>query len=305
MYSMGTDDSTPFSARIRGAHAQIDNDFPTDARIGLIHLLHEMVRRKYAEGWQHIAREIQRIARLPPTVYADASFDADGAAETDSEKIINQLPWEKVYDFCERLYGYLARTDGYYDSDGEFIGTPKSEVQLFIATELQRLFVEEGLAFEFRDGLVQRRGRRHTVERISRAEMVLGDSRLDQARKHYDKALRFFRSPTKPDYENAVKEAVCAVEASGKALFSDANATTLGDLIKWLTGNEAGKLPKAIAQTLNGLYGFRSGGEGIGHGGATGGAATAEIAEYTLALAASQIILLVDLAKANESEIPF
>ncbi|OFV99643.1 MAG: hypothetical protein A3H28_14575 [Acidobacteria bacterium RIFCSPLOWO2_02_FULL_61_28] len=102
-----------------------------------------------------------------------------------------------------------------------------------------------------------------------------------------------------------MKEAVCAVEASGKELFPEAKATTLGDLVKWLTGNEAGKLPKALAQTFAGLYGFRSGGEGVGHGGAAGGAATPEIAEYALALAASQIILLVDLANANESEIPF
>jgi hypothetical protein len=36
-----------------------------------------------------------------------------------------------------------------------------------------------------------------------------------------------------------------------------------------------------------------------------GGAATNNIAEYALALAASQIILLADLAKAEEDEVPF
>jgi hypothetical protein len=76
---------------------------------------------------------------------------------------------------------------------------------------------------------VHRKGRKHTADLVSRADVVLGDPRLDSARKHYAKAAQFFRAPTKADYENAVKEAVCAVEAAGKALFPEAKAATLGD----------------------------------------------------------------------------
>jgi hypothetical protein len=133
---------------------------------------------------------------------------------------------------------------------------------------------------------------------------VLGDKRLDAARKHYQKGLQFFREPVRPDYENAVKEAVCAVEAAGKVLFPEAKAATLGDLAKWLTGS-TGLVPKSLGLTFTGLYGFRSGGEGVGHGGASGGVATADVAEYALAIAASQIILLVDITSAQEPEIPF
>jgi hypothetical protein len=88
-------------------------------------------------------------------------------------------------------------------------------------------------------------------------------------------------------------------------LFPNVKANTLDDSIKWLTGSEPGKLPKAISQTFTGLYGFRNGGEGVAHGGTTGGAATTSIAEYVLASAASQIILLVDLANAEDEDIPF
>jgi hypothetical protein len=128
---------------------------------------------------------------------------------------------------------------------------------------------------------------------------------LDSARRHFAKAQQYFRDREKPDHENAVKESVCEVEAAAKGLFPNARASTLGDSIKWLTGGEPGKLPKAIGQTLTGLYAFRSGGEGVGHGGATGGAVTPALAEYALAVAASQIILLVDLASGEEEEIPF
>jgi hypothetical protein len=101
-----------------------------------------------------------------------------------------------------------------------------------------------------------------------------------------------------------VKEAVCATEATARALFPD-GGSTLGEVVKSITGSEIGQLPKAIAKAFDGLYGFRNAGEGVGHGGTTGGAVTKELAEYALAVAASQIVLLVDLAAAAEPVIPF
>lgn len=292
----------PFSARNRRSTVPIDGDFPTSARTGLLHLLSEGIRKDYLEGWTAIALELQRIARVPPQTYTRPDSTA---ARENAGAILETLPWDRMYDFCERLHSYLATQAGYYDDDREYvIRTSKSDVQLFFSNELQRLFQEENLAFEFRDGLVQRRGRRHTVNHVSRAEAVLADARLETARTHFAKAQRYFRDRIRPDPENAVKEAVCAVEAAAKDLFPNAKATTLGDATKWLTGTEPGKLPKAIGQTFTGLYAFRSGGDGVGHGGSTGGAATTSIAEYVLAVAASQIILLVDLAN-TEEDIPF
>lgn len=43
----------------------------------------------------------------------------------------------------------------------------------------------------------------------------------------------------------------------------------------------------------------------MGHGGAEGGVATLEVAEYVLAVCASQIIFLFDVAKQQDKEIPF
>ncbi len=106
------------------------------------------------------------------------------------------LTWDKVYDFCERLYSHLTKDVGYYAGEAEAweITTPKSEVQKYTANELQRLFLEEHLAFEFSDGRVRRRGRRHTAEQVSRAQLVLGDPRLSSALAHFNKALRYFRN---------------------------------------------------------------------------------------------------------------
>ena len=50
----------------------------------------------------------------------------------------------------------LACEVGYFDERDEYnVKTSRSEVQTYIADELQRLFLEESLAFEFSDGVVQ------------------------------------------------------------------------------------------------------------------------------------------------------
>jgi AbiJ N-terminal domain 4 len=296
--------NVPFSSQIIGSHQKIDADFPRTARLGLLHLIFDLIEKEYIHDYIKVAKELERIGRLEPTDYETRSSKIMDQAKQNIKLIINQLKWEKVYDFCERLHSNLATEVGYYDNNNNYeITTGKSKVQDYISSEIQRLFLEESLAYEFHEGQVRRRGRKHTVETITKAQFVMGDPQLINARKHYEKALYFFRNPTNPDFENCVKEAVCAVEAAGKTLFPAAKASTLGDLTKWLASNAS--VPKAICQTINGIYAFRSGGEGIGHGGATGGVATQEITEYVLSVCASQIIYFVDLYASLNPDVPF
>lgn len=299
--------SPPFSNRNRGAHMQVDSDFPETARMGLLHLLYALVKKRQVGGWIGLANELERIARVKPVVYNENDLPSIRRAHEQTEVLLMDLPWDKVYDFCERLYAFLAIDVTSWDDEyGQLnVDMTRGDVQSHISEELTRLFLEENLAFEIRDGQVDRRGRRHTSTQISRAQIVLGNPVLASARNHFNKALRYFRHVSQPDYENTVKEAVCAVEAAARALYKSSRSKTLGDIITSITGSEPGKLPQAVAKTFHGLYGFRSGGEGVAHGGASGGAATQDIAEYVLAVAASQIILLVDLANSEETDVPF
>lgn len=290
----------PFSARNRGAHRHIDSDFPSSARNGLLHTLVELIEKEYVKSWGAVARELRRIDRQAPVSYNESSASGQRQAEIDAKTILNEMSWDKVYDFCERLHNHLACATGYNWNDEFHEKTSKEEVKNFIAEEIQRLFEEESLAFDFGQGLVQRRGRKHTTEITTRAQVVLGDPRLSNARRHYDKAMAFFRNPNSPDFENAVKEAVCSVEAAGKTLFPSARAATLGDLAKWFSSTKDVAVPKALAQTITGIYAYRSGGDGIGHGGSAGGIATAEVTEYVLAVCASQIIYFVDISAQND-----
>ena len=272
----------------------------------MLHLLFDLIDRKYVPDWTVVARELNRIARLQLTTYDSSSVPSIKQARTDAESALESIAWAKAYDFCERLHNHLAHELGFEDQWGNYnVQVSRGDMQIYIAAELQRLFLEEDLAYEFADGVVRRRGRKHTVELLAKSQVVLGDPQLLSARKHFDKALQFFRHPSSPDYENSVKEAVCAVEAAGKILFPMAKASTLGDLIRWLGSAKEVSVPKAICQTLTGVYAFRSGGDGVVHGGASGGKATLEVAEYMLGVCASQIIYLVDLANLTEPEVPF
>jgi hypothetical protein len=264
------------------------------------------VAKEYVGGWIPLDQELRRICRESPVLYDDSGEDKN-KARISVDHLARNAPWDKVLDFIERLHSHLAQEVSRWDSSANdwYLVTPRSAVQEYISEAMTRLLLEENLAFEFGpSGGIWRRGRRHSANMVSRAEVVLGDPRLDEARKHYSKALRYFRNPSNPDLENTVKEAVCAVEATAKSLFPTAKGSTLADVVTSITGSDDGKLPASIAKTFHGLYGFRSGGAGVGHGGAGGGPVTQGIAEYALSLAASQIILLVDLAN-KDSEIPF
>lgn len=293
----------PFSARNRREKNWIEEDFPASARNGLLHVLNEAIEKDYLRDWFVPAKELRRIARVAPARYSSTSAESTKNAQFDVESQLNQLDWDRVYDFCERLHSHLTEDIRSWHNDEEITIT-KGQAQSFLAEEVQRLFEEEGLGYEFCDGLVQRRGKRHTITQTNKAEKVLADQKLDAARIHFSKALRYFHDRKKTDHENTVKEAVCAVEAAAKELFPDAKAKTLGDFVGWATNSGRNLLPKTIGQTFSGLYGFRNSGEGVAHGAASGGAVTAELSEYILGTAASQIVLLADLAR-NDEEPPF
>ncbi len=299
--------TAPFSRRAAGAKAWVQGDFPQSARTALLHLLYDLVLSEYVGGWVEIDKEVRRIARETPLEYERENSETSRNARIDAEIILSGLSWPKVFDFCERLQSHLATAvRGWHEYREAFVVlTDREEVQRYIADELQRIFQEENLGYSFVEGEVRRRGRFHTRQLIAKAESTIGDPRLDNAHAHFTKALRYFDHPSKPDFENCVKEAVCAVEAAARRLFPHIKANTLGDVINRIQGSSEGQLPKPLANTITGLYAYRGAGDGVSHGGSDGGKATQAIAEYALGLAASQIILLYEVASEAEANVPF
>src|ERR1051326_9102725 len=131
---MTTGPLTPFSARNRREKDWIEEDFPSSARTGLLHLLKDAVDKDHLSDWSVVAKELRRIARVSPHVYS-SSIQSIEQARRDAEVYLNQVDWEKVYDFCERLYSHLAHE--VYDRNSEMVTITKAQSQLFFAEELQ------------------------------------------------------------------------------------------------------------------------------------------------------------------------
>jgi len=66
--------------------------------IGLLHIVLVAVRQHYVEDYHTVVRELERIARVRPSEFS-----------ADIDELLVQLPWDKVFDFCERFYNHLAQ----------------------------------------------------------------------------------------------------------------------------------------------------------------------------------------------------
>lgn len=298
----------PFSRRMQGSKAWVQEDWPKTARVALLHLLHELVSRKYVEGWVVIDRELRRISRQAPIPYSEKTARAEETGLESTTELIQKISWQHLFDFCERLHSHLAKAVREYTGFGNDTEETISveAVRGYMLEEVQRIFLEENFGYSFIKGEVHQKGRAHTRQQMARAESTLGDPRLALARAHYAKATSYFENAKNPDYENAIKEAVCAVEAAAKKLFPTVSASTLDDLIKKIIGTAVGQIPKTLAGTITGLYAYRNSGEGVAHGGTGGGKVTKFFAEYVLAVAASQVILLHDIAASiTQTDTPF
>jgi hypothetical protein len=101
---------------------------------------------------------------------------------------------------------------------GELVARyPVELAQEYYCRRVNRLLAEENLAYVFANGEFQRRGRPHTQKSLQRVGAVLGDSRYQQARAHYNKAVGFFNERPDPDVHNCIKEDIKTAACSKKA----------------------------------------------------------------------------------------
>ena len=148
---------------------------------------------------------------------------------------------------------------------------------------------EEGLAYEFDKGIFHRKGFPKTVQSIESATKVLSDPKLNKSRFHYLKALNFFNDIKNPDYENTIKEAICAVEACLISLYSPDISKNFENCIRTIIGNDTGKVPAPLVESLIKLYGYRNNGIGVSHATNKGLKVSIKEAEFVISACADYI----------------
>lgn len=294
----------PFDQRLGFAKkAIIANDFPQSARIGFLYIVEDLIESDFIqtgssrdEKYKLINLEIARICRIMDIVKNDSIHPE-----------YLKMPWNKVFELIERIYLKLLKEVNEYDINGNIINQIKSitEVRNYYSNEIKTLIFEEHLGFDYRDGVFYRRGYLKTSQSIATVTTaVLSDPKLEKARVHYLKALQFFNSIKTPDYENAIKEAICAVEACLIALFSTDISKSFEN-IKKLIGTEKNKAPAPIIEAIIKIYGYRNSGDGVAHATSKGLKVTEKETELIIALTADYITYFYALLRTVEEDVPF
>jgi hypothetical protein len=250
-------------------------------------------------SWNPILIELLRTskAEYEPVALFPASTECLGA--------LTGMSWQLVYAFIERFYDNLLVENSTYVGDGDWrLDEPLDQVRQRFTEEINALLSEENLAYQFADGVFNRPGRPQTQRNIVRAQAVLADPHLLPAKQHFVKAQDFF-SARPPDYENAVKEAICSLEAaieirSGRKVSKDFT----GEMEK-LSGNAADKIPAPIAQAMIKLHAYRGAAKAVAHANPTGLNVSKYETELVLSTSAAWITYVADFFDSIEPDVPF
>jgi hypothetical protein len=276
----------------------IDNDFPSTARTALNYLLADLQEKGYLVNTGVILRELNRIGRIT----------RGDLGEVETKGFLNQvsarthkLNWYQVFFFCERVYSKLLSDVG-YETDEWY--TSLNDVRSYFTDEVNLIMEEENLAFHFIDGQFHRKGRLQTQRAFERAGAVLIYPRLEKVKNHYNKARKFFDTRPTPDFENCIKEALCALEACIEILTGKNASKEFEKAIRQLQGNNPNQIPSPIGEGIIKLHSYRGSGQGVAHASLQGNRVALVDAELVLSLVASYITYLVDLFPIRE-DVPF
>lgn len=184
---------------------------------------------------------------------------------------ILNCPWNEVYEFIE---AHVSSVD---DEDR------KQRIQ-----EYNALFESEKSGYRFVNGELIPITNNEELTAIEEA----GSTLFDSVNEHIKKASSLYSNISTPDYENSIKDSICAVEAICCIITENKNAT-LGEALKKLE-NKGVKLHKALINSMSSLYGYTSDEGGIRHGSIDFTGATSEDAKYMLIACSAFVNYLIE-----------
>jgi hypothetical protein len=139
------------------------------------------------------------------------------------------------------------------------------------------------------------------AEEVDAIESALGDvASISNVDEHLHRSLSLLSDRAEPDYRNAIKEAISAVEALCVMINGDSSGT-LGQALKKLGSAAAVTTHPALEKAFSSLYGYTSDASGIRHALMDEPNLRFEDAKFMLVTCAAFVSYLV--AKASESGI--
>lgn len=249
--------SDSFSNRYGYAHEKGDliyENAPEQVRVGLREVLAECSYDSPSPQRAIICKAL-RIRPDPNnwSEYPNIDYEVDS--------LIHDCEWFRFYDMCERIAQNMASS--------------------LFEEKFNKLLREEHVGYQMKEGKMLKIGSKEFDEAVSESRVELGNPRFAVASGQFEKALAF-RNSMPPDYPNAVKEAINALEGTLQVLVN-MPGTALPTLLSSLQPS----LPSGLKKIYDGLYAYGSASEGARHAGVGGPLPTAGEAEIIIHTAAA------------------
>jgi hypothetical protein len=162
-----------------------------------------------------------------------------------------------------RLYFFSCRWFEVYDMI-EFIvkAVPDEKVSQYLKEELNSVLERELSAYRFIGSTLVEISSKEEVDEIDKA--INATTNISAVKKHLESALILFSDRKKPDYRNAIKEAISAVEALSRLILRKESAT-LGNALDEMERLKIIELHPALRSAFQKIYGYTSSADGIRH----------------------------------------
>jgi len=237
----------------------IYEDAPQQVRVGLLEVLTKC-------GYDSLSSQ-QAIICKALRIRPESNVYSGYYVQKQVNSSIYDQKWFKFYDMCERIAQNIP-------------STPFEE-------EFNKLLREEHIGYQMQESKLLKVGSKEFDQAVSEARVEFKDPRFTVALQQFEKALAF-RNSMPPDYPNAVKEAVNALEGTLQIIVNMS-----GTALPALLSNLQPPLPSSLKKLYDGIYAYGSASEGARHAGVGGPIPTGEEAEliiHTVAAATRYVI---------------
>jgi len=228
---------------------EMDNEL----RAGLWNMIYasynwDSMRDFYSVYYDEFFKDIMADFFKKPVI---GRLNPDDVFKFFSKWFIDKASWDEIYSFIEFLLS-ISRDDVL--NSGEFQE---------LSDGINKILEQEISGYRLVNGKFVPITNEVEIEEIEQAQ--LPKNRWKTVSEHISTAVDQAFRRKKPDYRNAIKEAISAVESACRIITGN-NKATLGQALKTL--EKAGvKLHPAYQEGFSRLYGYTSDEDGIRHGG--------------------------------------
>lgn len=249
--------SERIGAKIPNKAIQVDGMSP-ELRNSIWNLVYNLYQVDDEKYWRDIAVFVARHYRKVP---ADEVPYDDYKCRDWMKKYFYTLEWFETYDILEFLVenhlGMTVKTT--YGGRDRYYHAVKPD---YIREVVNRILEAELSGFRFIGNILTPISDKAEVVEIEEAMTRSTAQGLDGAREHLKASLKLLGKKPEPDYRNAIKEAISAVESVARQLSGSPKTGIEGALEKLSKSTE---IHPALKTGFKNLYGYASNEDGIRH----------------------------------------